>query len=135
MKLSQRIAAALGVIAIAVAVAVPSGALAGGKQFPTFFTAFKYKLKNGESSFKGQIDSTKGNCIKDRKVVVYLKKNGDKKKLGGDHTNNKGKFDIDLGKANPKKGTYFSQVNQAKIGNSGNKNVCLETKSGSVKVS
>jgi len=135
MKLSQRIAAALGVIAIAVAVAVPSGALAGGKQFPTFFTAFKYKLKNGESSFKGQIDSTKGNCIKDRKVVVYLKKNGDKKKLGGDHTNNKGKFDIDLGKAKLKNGTYFSQVNQAKIGNSGNKNVCLEQKSPTLKLS
>ena len=70
-----------------------------------------------------------------KRQVVYLKKNGDKKKLGGDHTNNKGKFDIDLGKAKPKKGTYFSQVNQAKIGNSGNKNVCLEKKSGSVKVS
>ena len=135
MKLSQRIAAALGVIVIAVAVAVPSGAFAGGKQYPTVYTEFKYKLKNGDSSFKGQITSPKGNCIKDRKVILYLKKNGDKKKLGGDHTNNKGKFDIDLGKANPKKGTYFSQVNQTKIGNSGNKNICLETKSGSVKVS
>ena len=84
MKLTHRIAVVAGVVAIAVAVAIPSGALAGGKQFPTFFTAFKYKLKDGKSNFKGQIDSTKGNCIKDRKVVVYLKKNGDKKKLGGD---------------------------------------------------
>ena len=135
MKLTHRIAVVAGVVAIAVAVAIPSGALAGGKQFPTFFTAFKYKLKDGKSNFKGEIDSTKGNCIKDRKVVVYLKKNGDKKKLGGDHTNSKGKFDIDLGKAKLKKGTYFSQVNQAKIGNSGNKNVCLEQKSPTLKLS
>jgi len=123
-----------GALALAL-VALPAGALAGGNQYPTFYTAFKYKLKNGDSSFKGTIDSPKGNCVKDRKVILYLKKNGNKKKLGGDHTNNKGKFDIDLGKAKPKKGTYFSQVNQAKIGNSGNKNVCLEKKSGSVKVS
>ena len=135
MRLTKRITAVVGVVALTAVIAIPSGALAGGKSYPTFYTAFKYKLKNGESSFKGQIDSTKGNCIKDRKVVLYLKKNGNKKKLGGDHTNNKGKFDIDLGKSNPKKGTYFSQVNQAKIGNSGNKNVCLETKSGSVKLS
>ena len=135
MKLSQKIATVAGIVAIAVAVAIPSGALAGGKQYPTFYTKFKYVLKNGDSKFKGQIDSTKGGCIKDRKVVLYLKKNGNKKKLGGDHTNNKGKFDIDLGKAKAKKGTYFSQVNQAKIGNSGNKNICLEQKSPKVKVS
>jgi hypothetical protein len=135
MTLKERTALTLGALVVAAALALPTAALAGGNQYPTFYTAFKYKLKNGESSFKGTIDSPKGNCIKDRKVVLYLKKNGDKTKLGGDHTNNKGKFDIDLGKAKVKKGTYFSQVNQAKIGNSGNKNVCLETKSGSVKIS
>lgn len=118
------------------AIALPASALAGGKQYATFFTAFKYKLKNGESKFKGQIDSTKGNCVKDRKVVLYRKKNGDKKKLGGDHTNAKGKFDIELGKAKPKSGTYFAEVNQAKIGNNdGKKNVCLSTKSPKLKLS
>ena len=137
MKLSHRtaVAVAIGALALVAAIALPSGALAGGKQYPTFYTAFKYKLKNGDSSFKGTIDSPKGNCVKGRKVVLYLKKNGSKKKLGGDHTNNKGKFDIDLGKAKAKKGTYFSKVNQAKIGNSGNKNICLEQKSGSLKIS
>jgi hypothetical protein len=124
------------VVAVACLAAIgPASALAGGNQYPTFFTAFKYKLKNGESKFKGQIDSTKGNCIKDRKVVLYRKKNGDKKKLGGDHTNNKGKFDIELGGGNPKSGTYFAVVNQAKIGdNDGKKNTCLSQKSPKLKL-
>jgi hypothetical protein len=135
MKLNNRIAVFVGAVALIAAIAIPSGALAGGKQYPTFYTKFKYVLKNGDSKFKGQIDSTKGGCIKDRKVVLYLKKNGNKKKLGGDHTNNKGHFDIDLGKAKAKKGTYVSQVNQAKIGNSGNKNICLEQKSPTLKLS
>ncbi len=124
------------VVAVACLAAIgPASALAGGNQYPTFFTAFKYKLKNGESKFKGQIDSTKGNCVGDRKVVLYRKKNGDKKKLGGDHTNNKGKFDIELGGGNPKSGTYFAVVNQVKIGdNEGKKNTCLSQKSPKLKL-
>jgi len=118
------------------AILAPASALAGGKQYPTFFTAFKYKLKDGESKFKGQIDSSKGNCVGDRKVVLYRKKNGDKKKLGGDHTNNKGKFEIELGGGKPKDGTYFAEVNQAKIGeNEGKKNTCLSQKSPKLKLS
>ena len=124
------------VAAVACVAAIgPASALAGGNQYPTFFTAFKYKLKNGESEFKGQIDSTKGNCVGDRKVVLYRKKNGDKKKLGGDHTNNKGKFDVELGGGKPKSGTYFAAVNQAKIGdNEGKKNTCLSQKSPKLKL-
>jgi len=135
--LSRKGRAARGAVAAVACVAAigPASALAGGNQYPTFFTAFKYKLKNGESQFKGQIDSTKGNCVGDRKVVLYRKRNGDKKKLGGDHTNNKGKFDIELGGGKPKSGTYFAVVNQAKIGdNEGKKNTCLSQKSPKLKL-
>lgn len=123
-------------VLIAIAIAIPGQAIAGGNDYATFFTAFKYKLKNGDAKFKGQIDSGKGNCVKGRKVVLYRKKNGDKKKLGGDHTSSKGKFDIDLGQGKPKSGTYFAEVNQAKIGdNDGKKNTCLSTKSPKLKLS
>ena len=135
--MSRKRRAACGALAAVACVAAigPASALAGGNQYPTFFTAFKYKLKNGESQFKGQIDSTKGNCVGDRKVVLYRKKNGDKKKLGGDHTSNKGKFDIELGGGKPKSGTYFAIVNQAKIGdNEGKKNTCLSQKSPKLKL-
>jgi len=135
--LNRKNQVARGAVAAVACVAAigPASALAGGNQYPTFFTAFKYKLKNGESEFKGQIDSTKGNCVGDRKVVLYRKKNGDKKKLGGDHTNNKGKFDVELGGGKPKSGTYFAAVNQAKIGdNEGKKNTCLSQKSPKLKL-
>ena len=135
--MSRKRRAARGALAAVACVAAigPASALAGGNQYPTFFTAFKYKLENGESQFKGQIDSTKGNCVGDRKVVLYRKKNGDKKKLGGDHTSNKGKFDIELGGGKPKSGTYFAVVNQAKIGdNEGKKNTCLSQKSPKLKL-
>jgi hypothetical protein len=122
-------------VLVSLALLVPALAQAGGNSYPTLFTAFKYKLSDGESFFKGQIDSTKGNCIKERKVVLYRKKNGDKTKLGGDKTNNKGKFKIDLGGKPPKKGTYFAEVNKTKIGNNDNKNTCLGQKSPSVELS
>ena len=125
--------AAVLLIAIA-SLAAPGTALAGGKQFATIFTKFKYELKNGKSEFKGAIDSSKGNCVPDRKVVLYRKKNGNKKKLGGDHTNNKGKFEIDLGGGPPKDGTYQAVVKKSKIGNSGNKNTCLSRSSPKLKL-
>ncbi len=117
------------------AIVLPATALAGGKQYATFFTAFKYKLDDGKAEFKGTIDSSKGNCVPDRKVVLYRKKNGERKKLGGDHTNNKGKFEIDLGNGPPKNGTYQAEVNEAKIGDSGNKNTCLSRSSPKLKLS
>ena len=133
--MQHRIVRSALLIAVVTLVLAPAGAFAGGHSYPTLFTAFKYKLKDGKSEFKGQIDSTKGNCVSDRKVVLFRKKNGDKKKLGGDRTSNNGKFEIDLGGGPPKNGTYFAEVNQAKIGDSGNKNTCLSRKSPTLKLS
>ena len=132
---SARRPATLAALAATVALIAAPSALAGGKQFPTFFTKFKYELKNGEATFTGQIDSSKSGCVGDRKVVLYRKSNGQNKKLGGDHTNNKGKFSIDLGKGPPKDGKYHAVVNKTKIGESGNKNTCLDRSSPSVKLS
>ena len=133
MNRVSRIAVALLATA---AILAPTAALAGGNEYPTVYTKFKYQFKNGKATFKGQIDSSKGNCVGDRKVVLYRKKNGNKKKLGGDHTSNKGKFSIGLGSGAPKNGTYFSEVNQAKIGNnSGKKNTCLSRQSPKLKLS
>ena len=123
-----------GVLVVACLAAIgPAAALAGGNEYPTVFTAFKYKVEGDESEFKGQIGSTKGNCVGDRKVVLYRKKNGEKKKLGGDRTNNKGKFDIEFGML--KSGTYFAEATQEKIGdNEGKKNTCLSRQSPKVKL-
>ncbi len=135
MKRTGRLAQTIAVILVAAAAIGPVVAAAAGKQYSTLFTAFKYKLKDGKAEFKGSIDSSKGNCVPDRKVVLYRKKNGEKKKLGGDRTNDKGKFEIDLGGGPPKNGTYQAEVNKAKIGDSGNTNTCLSRSSPKLKLS
>lgn len=126
----------LAALAVSTVVAIGPGiASAGTAQYPTVFTEFKYKVKDGTAEFKGQIDSSKGGCVGDRKVRLYRKKSGKTDKVGGDRTNNNGKFEIDLGEAPPKNGKYYAEIKQTKIGSSGNKKTCLGRTSGSVKIS
>jgi hypothetical protein len=121
-----------GVTALAVSAVVAVPAFAGGAQYPTVFTKFKYKLDGGVATFKGEIDSSKGGCVGDRKVKLYRQHNGDTDKVGGDHTNNKGKFEIDLGSGRPKDGKYYSEIKQSKLSSG---DTCLARTSGSVKIS
>jgi hypothetical protein len=128
-----RTAVALALAAVAALAFVAPAALADGT-YPTAFTKFKYVLKGGDAKFKGAISSPKGACESDRKVKLFRKANGEEKKLGGDHTDGKGKFVIDLGSGPPKNGTYHAEVTQAKAGDSG-QNTCLEQSSPKVKLS
>ena len=126
------------VLALAATAVLAPGAIAAGlaqTQYKTSFTKFKYQVSGGEAAFEGKIDSEKSGCIPDRKVKLYRKKSGDDKKLGGEKTNNKGKFTIDVGTPPIKDGTYYAEVEQAKIGDSGDKKTCLAKTSGSVKLS
>jgi hypothetical protein len=50
MNRKSRIVACVAVTVVACLAAIgPASALAGGNQYPTFFNAFKYKLKTGEA--------------------------------------------------------------------------------------
>jgi hypothetical protein len=118
--------AALGLLAVAPAL--------GAGQYPTAFTKFKYELSGGEAEFIGKIASSKGACVDGRKVKLFRKHHGNETKLGGDHTNGKGKFVIDLGSGTPRKGSYHAEVKQAKVGDS-NQNTCLARSSPTVKLS
>ena len=111
-----------GLAAIAVLVAGVGTASAGTGAAPTFFT--KFALDG--SKFSGKITSSKSKCEKSRKIVLYRKKNGDKKKLGSDKTNDKGKFKIGVGN-NPKNGKYFAQAKET--------NKCQGEKSAKVELS
>ena len=122
-------------IAIATSVVLTStafAAAAGDTEYPTTFTKFKYKVENGAATFKGQIDSPKSGCVPDRKVKLYRKHGGETSKLGGDHTNNKGKFEIDLGDRQAQDGKYYATVKETKLSST---KTCLDRTSGSVKVS
>lgn len=133
MNKAHRIAL-ISAFAAATLVTIGAGmAFAGGNQYPTFFTAFKYKLADGKAEFKGTIDSTKGGCVSGRKVVLYRERSGKTTKVGGDRTGGNGKFKIDLGGGPPQNGTYQAEVNKTKIGKSGNKNTCLSRSSPTIK--
>ncbi len=68
--------------------------------------------------------------MKNRKIVLYRKKNGDKKKLGSDKTNDKGKFKIGVG-GNPKNGKYFAEADAKGVGDG----TCQSQKSAKVEIS
>lgn len=128
---------AAGIVAALVCAGLAAGASAGQSQYPTFFTKFKFEAStSSEEKFSGQIDSSKSKCIKDRKIVLYRKKNGDKSKIGDDKTNNKGKFTIGVGNGPPKDGKYYAEAKESSYtGDSGSKITCGDAKSGSVTIS
>jgi hypothetical protein len=94
-----------GLAALAALAAASGPAAAGTGKAPTFFTQFNLD----GASFKGKIDSSKGKCFKDRKIILVRKRGGDKKRPGADKTNDKGKFKIRVGD-DPKNGKYFAQA-------------------------
>ena len=93
-----------GIVAALVMGLATAGAQAGQGVSPTFFT--KFERESGR--FSGKIDSAKGKCIRDRKVILYRKKNGEKTSVGSDRTNDNGKFSIGDGRA--KAGNYFAKA-------------------------
>jgi hypothetical protein len=120
------------VAAVALLAIVATTAWAATTKYPTVFTEFKLKAGSSGGKFNGQIDSTKGKCVNKRQVKLFRKHNGNKKKLGGDKTNSKGKFSIDIsGKL--KNGSYYSKVSKKDF-DSGKK-VCEDRTSGTIKIS
>ncbi len=118
---------------IAGALALGTGmAYADNATYPTRFTEFKHERSSDKNTFSGQIDSTKGSCLKGRKVEVIRKHDGNQTTLGKDTTSGNGKFRIALPSAEVKDGTYYAKAKQKKL-NDGDK--CLEGQSGSIKVS
>jgi hypothetical protein len=95
----------------ALALASGTAGAGGTTDYPTFFVKFKF----AQGKFTGEIDSSKGKCVQNRKIVLVRKKDGDKKKLGSDKTNDKGKFKIGVG-GSPKNGKYFAQADAKNVG-------------------
>jgi len=115
------------------ALVVPAAARGSTTHYTTVFTAFKFKKGSSDSSFKGYIDSPKGKCVKDRKIKLVRKHNGNQDVLGSDKTGNGGKFAIELSNSQIKNGTYFAKAKEKDF-DSGKK-VCNSRKSFSIKVS
>lgn len=121
-------------------VAVAAFALAGSiaaasqTQFATFFTKFKVeRTSSGKREFKGTIDSSKGKCVKGRKVKLIRQHNGNKTTLASDDANSNGNFDMKLSNGKVKNGKYYAKVKKKGFDN-GTK-TCLSATSGSIKIS
>src|SRR4051794_20956521 len=127
MMAPSRTTAAVAVAALLIA-AGGAAASTGPTQYPTFFTKFKFK---GGELFAGEISSPKGGCVGGRKVKLFLKQNGNQNSLGGDKTDSKGKFKIELSGGPLQEGKYYAKVKQDRLGNG---DVCLKKQSGYVKV-
>ena len=126
---NTKLIAALAAVAMLAMVATTAWA---ATKYPTVFTEFKLDTSSSGGKFKGQIDSTKGKCVNKRQVKLFRKHNGKKKKLGGDKTNSKGKFSIDIsGKL--KDGSYYSKVSKKDFDKG--KKVCEDVTSGKIKIS
>lgn len=128
-RLDTRLIALLLAVSV---LALGAGAAWAATKYPTVFTEFKLKTSSSGGKFKGQIDSTKGKCVNKRQVKLFRKHNGNKKKLGGDKTDDKGNFSIDIsGKL--KDGSYYAKVSKKDFDNG--KKVCEDVTSGKIKLS
>jgi len=118
--------AAVGVMAIGAGPAAAGTAL----EYPTFPTSESIGAgSSGKGKVAGTIDSPQADCVPDRKVKLYRKRNGDKKKLGSDKTDADGKWKVKL--SNLKNGKYFYEVKDTDLApaETGETRVCLGFKS------
>jgi hypothetical protein len=127
---------ALTASAALLASGVAAGAGAGQSQYATVFKKFELQASTqAEQRFSGKIDSRKSRCRGDRPVKAYRKRDGERQKLGGDATNDKGKFSIGLGDGRPKPGKYFARAPEVHFkADSGTKISCLEASSPTVEI-
>lgn len=102
-------------------------AWAATTRYPTVFTEFKATTPT-YAGFKGQIDSSKGRCVKKRKVKIFHKHNPSPAASG--KTNSKGKFEIAV--TGEFKGRYYAKVKRKELDN-GDK-VCRGAESKTIKV-
>ena len=114
-----------GPILIAALLLAPqaAGAAGGPEDMPTFFVEFD----RAAGKFEGRIDSGKPGCVRDRKITLHRKRNGEKAKIGAVRTNDKGRFKLRAGSA--KKARYFAAARPSSYGSDGAKITCLAEKS------
>jgi hypothetical protein len=117
-------------------VALGAGPAAGPTiEYATVFTKFKVVVGTGGGKVTGKIGSGQSECIAGRKVKGFRKRNGNKKKLGSDKTNDDGKWKIKV--SSVKNGKYFAEVTEKDLApaDTGQARVCLGLKSGKVTIS
>ena len=85
-------------------------------------------IRNTAPAFHGKVKADNENCVEDRKVKLFKKKNsGGKKLLGTDHAADSGKWKVPFDKVTS--GAYFAIAPQVEQGTAGTIYDCLKAKS------
>jgi hypothetical protein len=90
-------------IALAAVALVPATASSAGKNSTKIVVSLKFP------AFHGTLSSPRQACLGSRKVKMYRERNGKKKKLGSDTSEDNGKWAIPVGK-NLTSGAYYATV-------------------------
>ncbi len=121
--LSRRLATlTLGVLSVIAVVSIPSLATQVVRH-PSRVT-----ISEKAPAFHGRVKSNAHPCVQQRKVKLFrAKRHGPDKLLGRDHTNNHGRWQVDV---NPlKSGAYYAKVSRRSDGTAGTIHICVKDRS------
>ena len=102
MPAARRVAFVVLAVALAVAL-VPALASGAGKNTTKIVVSLKFP------AFHGTLTSPRQACLGSRKVKLYRERNGQRKQLGKDTSEDNGKWAIPVGK-NLTSGAYYATV-------------------------
>jgi hypothetical protein len=102
MSVFRRALFAALVVAAAAAL-LPALAAGAGKNSTKIVVSLKFP------AFHGKLTSPRQGCLGSRKVTLYRERNGKKRKLGSDESNDNGAWAVPVGK-NLSSGVYYATV-------------------------
>jgi hypothetical protein len=91
------------VLVVAAVAALPAAAAGAGKNSTSIVVSLKFP------AFHGKLSSPRQACLGSRNVKMYRERNGKKKLLGKDTSEDNGKWAIPVGK-NLTSGSYYATV-------------------------
>ena len=119
----------LKLVSATVCVAVLGVAASAFAQGETVEIQTEVILRNTAPAFHGKVKADNENCVEDRKVKMFKKKNsgGGRKLLGTDHASNSGKWKVPFDKLTS--GAYFAIAPKVEEGTAGTIYECVKAKS------
>ena len=101
----RRLAVLAALVALAAVALVPATASSAGKNSTKIVVSLKFP------AFHGTLGSPRSACLGSRTVKLYRERNGKKKLLGKDSSEDNGKWAIPVGK-NLTSGAYYATVDK-----------------------
>lgn len=114
-------------LAAAAVLMAPAGAAALA-QAASYGSNVSIGYVRGGPYFDGRVTSSRGACVKRRKVTVYRNTPGADPAIGSDTTSAAGDWRLNL-RGRPKSAYYYAKAKSLTVGPAGNRTVCRAAKS------